>query len=233
MARDFAVIFDMDGVLIDSERHWPPLEAGLMPLLVSDWTAADQLELVGMSPHDLFEKLADRPGFSLDKATFLERYVEVGRPIYEERCDLAPGAAALLEATRAAFVPTALASSSPRAWIEMAIHRFGLQPLFGAIVSGDDVRRGKPAPDIFLHVAAREGVEPASCLVVEDSMPGVQAALNAGMPVVRYVGGSHFGPGRPAAADNCPAFDKWPDFFDMIPSLEKETTGSARHGEQG
>lgn len=181
MQPDFALIFDMDGVLIDSERHWPPLEAGLMPRLAADWSAADQRELIGMSPHDLFEKLVGRVGFALDKPAFMELYINAGRPIYEERCELAPGAEALLRGAVVAGWPTALASSSPRAWVDMATGRFGLTPLFGAIVSGDDAARGKPAPDIFLLAAQRLGVSPAQCVVLEDSNRGARAAKAAGM----------------------------------------------------
>ncbi|MEZ5811826.1 MAG: HAD family hydrolase [Rhizobiaceae bacterium] len=229
--RPDLVIFDCDGVLIDSEIISANTLLGLLEARGLD-IGIDHVKthFLGRSFPTVAATIRSQFDHSLP-ADFESQYRRLLLSEFETSLRATPGVTDILE--RLAIRCCVATSSSPER-VGRSLQIVGLDRFFGAhVYTASEVERGKPAPDIFLHVAAREGVEPASCLVVEDSMPGVQAALNAGMPVVRYVGGSHFGPGRPAAADNCPAFDKWPDFFDMIPSLEKETTGSARHGEQG
>jgi HAD superfamily hydrolase (TIGR01509 family) len=107
--------------------------------------------------------------------TFIARITEL---------ELKPGLSELVEAASARGLGLAVASSSTRALVDATLERFALRPRFQAVVSGDMVERLKPAPDIFLCAAELLGVEPAACVVLEDSIAGVRAAVAAGMPVI-------------------------------------------------
>ena len=122
---------------------------------------------------------------------------------------------------------SAVATSSSPERVARSLQITGLGTFFGTrVYTASEVSRGKPAPDLFLHVADKEGVEPSRCLVIEDSAPGVEAALSAGMNVLRYVGGSHFaGAQDPGSLDEkrAPVFDSWAEFFDIMPGLKKSS----------
>jgi HAD superfamily hydrolase (TIGR01509 family) len=113
-------------------------------------------------------------------------------------------------------------SSSPnRAAMSLSVS--GLAPFFGdRVFTASQVSQGKPAPDLFFFVARRMNVDPVNCLVIEDSMPGIKAAIAAGMQVWRFVGASHFDKGPPRPVRDHPevrVFDNWFDFFEMAPGL--------------
>src|SRR4029077_14917040 len=90
----------------------------------------------------------------------------------------------LLETLRGAAIPIAIASSAPARWVVAAVERLGVRPLFGAVVTGDEVARRKPAPDVYLEAARRLAVEPTRAIAIEDSAPGIAAARSAGMKAV-------------------------------------------------
>jgi HAD superfamily hydrolase (TIGR01509 family) len=185
MARRFAaVVFDMDGLLLDSER----------PLLESWVQAARELDC----PFEpaLLARVLGRPGkdgvamFKASLATDFP-YDQVGRRAREllavRRADGYPvkdGARELLTRLRAAAVPCAVASSTRRAQIEQQLAQVDLLAFFEAVAAGDEVSNGKPAPDIFWLAAARLAAPPADCLVFEDSEHGARGAVAAGMQVV-------------------------------------------------
>ncbi len=183
-----AVIFDLDGVLVDSERHWEGLETEFFSRACPGWTAAHQRAIVGMPLQRIYayveERFAQRP----TREEFLAAFGAMFRTVYGERCGLCPGAREILAALRSRKVPLALATSTHRGYAAIALSRFSLAPYFAVFVYGDDVARGKPEPDIFLEAAGRLGVAPGSCLVVEDSRNGVLAAKAAGMPCVGISG---------------------------------------------
>jgi HAD superfamily hydrolase (TIGR01509 family) len=177
-----AFIFDMDGVIVDSELHWKSVEGYYLRQLVPGWTEADQARAIGLSLDNLFAMLRDDYGYSGSEEEFLETYHANARRIYTEQVSLLPGFEGLLEMLHANGVKLALASSSPRAWIDWMLDRFDLRPSFDMTVSAEEVGgEGKPSPAIYLYTAQRLGVDPARCVVAEDSRNGVLAARAAGM----------------------------------------------------
>jgi HAD superfamily hydrolase (TIGR01509 family) len=183
-ARFGAVVFDMDGLLLDSER----------PLLDAWVEAARELE----HPFDpqLLARVLGLPGqdgVALFRASLGSDYpyervrVRAKELLTTARAQgyrVKDGVRELLHKLRAAGIPCAVASSTRRAQIELSLAQVELLPFFNAIAAGDEVSHGKPAPDIFLLTAERLGVEPEACLVFEDSEHGARGALAAGMQVV-------------------------------------------------
>ncbi|WP_067465127.1 HAD family hydrolase [Actinomadura macra] len=182
-----AVLFDMDGLLIDSERVWLEVESEVMAWLGGTWTSAHQERLVGGSLDVAVAYMLELTGASAAPA-------EVGRRMLDgmfERLSscvpLMPGAKDLLTELRAAGVATALVSSSHRRLIEPVLDAIGREH-FRLSVAGDEVARTKPAPEPYLTAAARLGAEPGRCVVLEDSPNGVAAAEAAGCVAVAVPG---------------------------------------------
>jgi HAD superfamily hydrolase (TIGR01509 family) len=176
-----AVIFDCDGTLVDSEPlarvAW---ERAMLPhgYVVTD---ADAEACVGLPFPRVHAYFAERsPGLPDHDAMWLEFSGELFALIDSE-LELFDDAVDAARALRARGVPVAVASSSPRERLSRTLGRAGLLDAFDVVVAGDEVEHGKPAPDMFLLAAARLGVEPGACIVVEDSPPGVQAGRAAGM----------------------------------------------------
>jgi HAD superfamily hydrolase (TIGR01509 family) len=186
-----AVLFDMDGVLVDSERHWVPAEREeILPAVVAGDPPAVG-EITGMNYREIYDYVAERYETTLDREAFLALYDETAQEIYGERVSLLPGLPALLDDFAAAGVRTAVVSSSPHDWIDRVLDRFDLRESFDAVVSAEDLDApGKPAPRIYDHAAGRLGVDPADCLAVEDSEHGVASAVAAGATVVGYRSGA-------------------------------------------
>ena len=181
-----AVCFDMDGVIVNSEHHWVPLEnERILPRAApdSDVTASD---ITGMNVSDLYDHLVAEHGTTMDREAFVALYDEAAEELYTERAALLPGFEALRTDLRERGASLALVSSSPRRWIRLVTDRFALDG-FDAVVSADDVAGpSKPAPDVYEHAAERIGVTPETCLAVEDSAHGVSAANAAGMTSVGF-----------------------------------------------
>ena len=183
-------IFDMDGVIVDSELHWKSLEGFFLQSLIPAWTSADQDRIIGMSVHDLYRLLTADYGLQHNKEEFLDLYHDMAREIYAEKASLIPGFLNLLSWLRAKQVRIALASSSPRPWIEMVLDRFDLYPAFEVVVSADELQgEGKPSPAIYLLTAEKLGVPPESCVVIEDSEKGVLSSRSAGMFCIGFRNG--------------------------------------------
>lgn len=177
-----ALIFDMDGVIVDSELHWKSLEGSFLQSLIPTWTVADQGKITGLSLHNLYTMLTTEYGFKGGKDGFLTQYHAMAEQIYKEKASLLPGFRKLLASLQEARIPLALASSSPTSWINMVLDKFDLRGAFKVVVSAETVGgRGKPAPDIYLYTAKRLEIEPQACVVIEDSRNGVLSARNAGM----------------------------------------------------
>lgn len=177
-----AVIFDMDGVIVDSELHWKSLEGFFLRSLVPSWTTEDQSKIIGLSLDSLYSMLRDTYGMKESQEAFLEQYHRMAAGIYKEKVNLLPGFRELLDKLLEAEMPLAIASSSHRSWIEMVLVKFSLHKPFPVVVSAQEVGgRGKPAPDIYLYTAEQLSVKPEDCVVIEDSKNGVLSAMNAGM----------------------------------------------------
>jgi HAD superfamily hydrolase (TIGR01509 family) len=181
------VIFDCDGVLVDSERIAVRVEAELLAELGWPLSEAEIVErFMGRTDEYMDEAIEAQLGDRLPadwKARFHERY----RAAYA--AELAP-VDGVVEALDRIDLPTCVASSGSHDKLRFTLGHTGLYERFqGRIFSGREVANGKPAPDLFLHAAARMGVEPAACAVVEDTLYGVLAARAAGMRAFGYAGG--------------------------------------------
>ncbi|MFC5186918.1 HAD family hydrolase [Actinomadura harenae] len=183
------VIFDNDGVLVDSERIAHRVLAEYLTELGYPMTLEESLQhFLGTAARNVHTVIADRHGGRLPD-DFTARWQERVYAAFRQSLTATPGAADLLTDLRRSGVPYCLASSSDRAWIDLALDLTGLRSHFRpeTVFSAEDVGGvGKPAPDLFLRAAASLGVAPRNCLVVEDSPNGVLAARAAGMDVLGY-----------------------------------------------
>ena len=180
------VIFDMDGVLLDTERFYTEVTQTIVGRWgkVFDWSVKGQM--IGRPARDSARFLVERLDLPITPDEYLREREAMLERLFPEAGAM-PGARELTDALATRGVPQAVATSSNRRLFELktARHREWFR-VFGAVVLGDDprVRRGKPAPDIFLLAAAELGAAPAACVVVEDAPAGVAAAHAAGMQVV-------------------------------------------------
>ncbi len=192
MAMLQAVIFDMDGVLVDSYHahfeSWAALCAEhAIPLDDQAFAAT-----FGRTSRDIIRQLWQ--GRALDGAAVQaldDRKEVLFREIVAREFPVMTGARELIDALRAAGVALAVGSSGPPENVELAVDRLGGSGLFGAIVTGRDVDRGKPDPQVFQVAAERLGVAPASCVVIEDAAAGIEAARAAGMAAVALLSTGH------------------------------------------
>src|SRR5215471_11825421 len=181
-----AVIFDFDGIVLDSETpeyesHRRIYERYGVTLTVDEWCGVIGTWSEG---HDekWFTRLCERAVDAPER----DAYFEERRRLFEEIVPADPmrGVRDLLAALRDAHVPTAIASSAPARWVAGAVDRLGLSSFFAAVVTGDQVTHRKPAPDVYVAAARRIGADPRESVAIEDSNTGIAAARAAGMKVV-------------------------------------------------
>ncbi|WP_455449153.1 HAD family hydrolase [Natrinema thermotolerans] len=182
-----AVLFDMDGVLVDSEDYWVEFEREeIFPATVPD-AEVDLAETSGMNFRDIYDYLEAEYGTAISRTEFVARFEAAAEEIYTERVALLDGLYDLLAELDDRGVDTALVSSSPHDWIDMVLERFDLEGAFDRVISADDIdAASKPEPDVFEYAAAELGVSAAECVVVEDSENGIEAGDRAGATVVAY-----------------------------------------------
>jgi HAD superfamily hydrolase (TIGR01509 family) len=178
-----AVVFDLDGVLVDSEPVWEEVRRAFVAAHGGQWQPDTQQRLMGMSTSEWAAYLSGELGVRLPAAEVARGVVEQMARRYDNGVPLMPGA---VDAVRrlASRWPLGLASSSPRVLIDVVLGRTGLEESFEATVSTEEVARGKPEPDGYLLAAERLGVDPAGCAAVEDSSNGLRSAHAAGMRVI-------------------------------------------------
>jgi HAD superfamily hydrolase (TIGR01509 family) len=180
-----AVIFDLDGVLVDAEIWWDEVRIAFARRHDRSWTEADRAAIMGANSRGWSTLMGQRLELpDVPRATIEAEIVEAMVERY--RLEGAPRIPGAVETVRrvAAELPLAVASSGHPAVIAAALESLGIADLFAAVVSSDEVPIGKPAPDVYLLTAARVGVAPERCLVVEDSLNGVLAGRAARMAVV-------------------------------------------------
>jgi HAD superfamily hydrolase (TIGR01509 family) len=193
-----AVVFDLDGVIVDSEQVWDEVREEYVLETGGTYTASATRDMMGMSSIEWSRYMADElavPGTPQEiNAEIVARMLAR----YGEAPPLIDGAVAAVRRVAARW-PLAIASSSNPELIEVVLNAAGLLELFPVAVSSQEVARGKPAPDVYLEAAHRLGVEPARCVAVEDSHNGIRSAKAAGMRVVA-VPNPHFPPDDDALA---------------------------------
>jgi HAD superfamily hydrolase (TIGR01509 family) len=193
-----AVVFDMDGVLMDSEQLWNQSKQELVRESGGQWREDAPRAMMGMSSREWSEYIRDDLGVDEDVQEINRDVVRRMKALYRERLPLMPGAAQVVRSLHRRW-PLALASSANREIIDFALEAAGLADEFEATVSSEEVLRGKPAPDVYEEAARRLGVSPDRCVAIEDSSNGLRSAAAAGMAVIA-VPNEHYPPSEDALA---------------------------------
>ena len=187
-----AVVFDLDGLLLDTEQVWDEEREALTRERGGRWHDRAQADMMGMSSTEWSRYMHDELGLPEPPDELSRLVVERMQERYRDGLPLINGA---VEAVRriAARWPLGLASSSNRPLIDLALNELGVDGLFRATVSSEEVERGKPAPDVYLEAARRLGVPPERIVAIEDSANGIRSAWAAGMRVIA-IPNEHFPP---------------------------------------
>jgi HAD superfamily hydrolase (TIGR01509 family) len=191
-----AVVFDLDGVLLDSEQLWDAAREQLAKEQGGRWHDRAQRDMMGMSSREWSRYMHETIGLPEPPDEINREVVERLAAGYRERLPAIEGAREAVERLAARW-PLGLASSSNRELIDLALELLGVSDLFKATVSSEEVARGKPAPDVYPEAARRLGVDPARAAAIEDSQNGILAAKAAGMRVIA-IPNRHFPPGEEA-----------------------------------
>ena len=178
-----AVVFDLDGVLVDSEQVWDAARRRLTEDSGGRWSESATQDMMGMSSIEWYRYMYEELGVKMPPEEISAAVVERMERLYREHLPLIPGAREAVERVAARW-PLGLASSANRPVIEVVLELSGLGGFFETTVSSEEVARGKPAPDVYLEAARRLRVDPAFCAAVEDSSNGILSAHAAGMRVV-------------------------------------------------
>jgi HAD superfamily hydrolase (TIGR01509 family) len=178
-----AVVFDLDGLLLQSEEVWDAVREEYVRERGGLYDAEVQRAMMGMSSTEWSRFLHDEAGVPDEPDAINVEIVRRMLAAYREHLPLLPGAVDAVRRMAAQF-PLGLASSSNRELIDVALDQAGLAPYFAATVSSEEVAHGKPAPDVYLEAARRLGVDPRSSAAIEDSHGGIRSAKAAGMRVV-------------------------------------------------
>ena len=178
-----AVIFDLDGVLADSEPWWNEIDAKLLAEYGVTYRGEYHRDVLGVSYRIAVEFYKEAFGLSVPTEELMRKRSEIAIEFFANRVGLFPSAKRVLEDLRQIKLLLALATSSVSASARPFLDRHNLTPFFDVIVTGDEIKRGKPQPDIYLCAAERLGVAAAECLVIEDALSGITAAKAAKMRV--------------------------------------------------
>jgi len=180
-----AIIFDMDGVIIDSEKYWRKAELHLFKKLLNKWTTKDQQKTTGLNVMDTYKILKEEHDIQLSKQEYMIEITKIANHIYQKQTNLIDGFLQTIQSIQNVNIPIGLASSSLKAWIQTTLNRFNLKKYFKITVSSEDIDGpSKPAPDIYLYTAKKIGILPNECMVIEDSFHGIQSAKSAGMTCI-------------------------------------------------
>jgi len=193
-----AVVFDLDGVLIDTEQLWGAVREELARELGGRWSEHAQADMMGMSSPEWSRYMHEVVGLREPPEQIADEVVRRMEARYREQLPLIPGAREAVQRLAARW-PIGLASSSNRPLIDLALELSGLASFFAVTVSSEEVARGKPAPDVYLEAVRRLGVAPERAAAVEDSSNGIRSAHSAGLRVV-VIPNAHFPPDEDALA---------------------------------
>jgi HAD superfamily hydrolase (TIGR01509 family) len=183
-ARKFsAVIFDMDGVLVDSEAVWDDVRKEFTEEKGGRWHDDAQRDMMGMSSVEWSHYVRDELGVDMDPEDISREVADRVADVYRDQLPLLPGAVEAVKSLASEW-PLGLASSSNRHVIDLVLDLAGIADSFRVTVSSEEVGAGKPAPDVYLETAKRLSVDPAVCVAIEDSTNGIRSAHAAGMAVI-------------------------------------------------
>lgn len=177
------VIFDLDGVILDSEQIWHEVRRDFASAHGGHWDEHDQAAVMGANSMQWAAYLREESGVGLVDREIYDRVVGALRERYAQDLPVVPGAKDAILGLAGDY-RLGVASSSPRELIEDALELAGLRACFSGVVSADEVPRGKPAPDVYLEACTRLAATPQSAIAVEDSENGIQAAAAAGLAVI-------------------------------------------------
>jgi HAD superfamily hydrolase (TIGR01509 family) len=178
-----AVVFDLDGLLVDSEAVWDEVRRRFTEENGGRWHEGAQRDMMGMSSVEWSRYVRDRLGVEMDPERISREIADRVAALYREHLPLLPGAVESVRALAAEW-PLGLASSSNRHVIELVLDEAGIADAFRATVSSEEVGAGKPAPDVYLEAARRLGADPSACVAIEDSTNGIRSAHAAQMTVI-------------------------------------------------
>jgi len=193
-----AVVFDLDGVLLDSEQVWDDVRETLARERGARWSDRAQADMMGMSSPEWSRYMHDVVGLPESPAEINDEVVRRMLARYRHALPLIHGGGDAVRRLAASF-PLAIASSSNRALIDVVLDESGLAGFFVAAVSSEEVARGKPAPDVYLEASRWLRVEPTRCAAIEDSSNGIRAAHAAGLRVCA-IPNTHYPPSPDALA---------------------------------
>lgn len=178
-----AIIFDMDGLLVDSEPYWNKARQNIAAAAGQEWTEDDHRAVKGVSTQEWVDYMIERLDLALSPQEIQDQVVNRLIELYQQRIPFLPGAVEAVDFARQHF-PTALASGSHPSLIEAVIRDARMQGKFQVVLSADEMGAGKPAPDIYLETARRLRIEPEQCVCLEDSGNGILSGKRAGMKVI-------------------------------------------------
>jgi HAD superfamily hydrolase (TIGR01509 family) len=193
-----AVVFDLDGVLVDSEQAWDDARRELVAESGGTWTDGASRAMLGMSSKEWPVYVRDELGVDLSPEQINRQVVERLLAGYRDELPVLPGAREAVARLGDRW-PLGLASSSNREVIDLVLDELGVTARFAATVSSEEVARGKPAPDVYLEAVGRLGAEPEACVAIEDSENGIRSAHAAGLRVLA-IPNQHFPPADAALA---------------------------------
>lgn len=178
-----AVVFDLDGVLIESDRVWASVRRSLVAEWGGRWSDAAYRDLMGMNSSESARYMRDELGVMLSAEAIDAAVVDGVGAAYESNVELMPGAMRAVTVFGARY-KLGLASAAQRVLIKVALNCSGLRPHFSVVVSGEEVSEGKPSPDVYVEALRRLEVQPADAVAIEDSTNGILSAVSAGMWVI-------------------------------------------------
>ncbi|MGM0397987.1 MAG: HAD family hydrolase [Halobacteriota archaeon] len=188
-----AVVFDMDGVIVDTEQYWIEEEADILAAALPEGHDVDPHDITGINVHEQYDMLAAEYDLLVDREDYFDLFDSKAESVYA-RADLMPGFHDLLDALEDRQVPLGVCTSSYPRWIDIVFESNDLHGRFDAVLSAaDEPVPGKPEPDLYERIAEELDVDPTEMVVVEDSANGVAAAAASGAYTIAYAASAHDG----------------------------------------
>ncbi|MFC2049562.1 HAD family hydrolase [Chloroflexota bacterium] len=182
------VIFDMDGVLSDTEKIHAQIESGLLKSYGIQVSVKELIaEYAGVADREFFKEVFEKFRVESDIDEVIRKKWSIMMEVSTDGIEPIEGAISLIEYLWARGFKLAVASSSPSKFVDLVLNKLNIRQFFSAVASQDDVQMTKPDPEIFLFIAEELGVKPCTCLVIEDGLPGMIAARRAGMKCIGYI----------------------------------------------